>query len=124
MSYGKRNYFHLNGKYYKQKIDFSNEISIDKEELYFFKNIEKKIEENQIETLYQMLKPYSIEHFSILYKEWKDVKKEITPIPWTTKTETCPYRYRGMLLSLHKELSLREPLSINIFHDLKKKYFF
>ena len=67
-----------------------------------------------------MLKPYSdIEHFSILYKEWKDVRKKSHLFLGLQKPKLVLYRYRECYC-LSKELSLREPLSVNIFHDLKK----
>lgn len=114
--------FHLNGKYYKQTIDLSNEVQINKEELEFYQKVEEELEQNYIENLYIMLKPYSIKSFENLYKEWKKVKKEVKLIPWKKKKETCPYRIRGMLLSLQNELNMEKPLEKKIFNDLKKNF--
>lgn len=115
--------FHWNGKYYKQTIDLSNEVQMNKEELDFYKKVEEKLEENNIEDIYTMVKPYAIQSFETLYKEWKDVKKEVKLIPWKKKKEKCPYRYRGMLLSLQKELSIEQPMEEKKFNDVKKIFF-
>lgn len=114
--------FHLNGKYYKQTIDLSNEVQINEEELKFYQKVEKELEENHIEHLSIMLKPYSIQSFETLYKEWKEVKKEVKLIPFKKKKETCPYRYRGMLLSLQKELSNEQRLEEKKFLVIKKYF--
>ena len=112
--------FHLNGKYYKQTIDLSNEVQINDKELHFYKKIEEELEENHIEEVFSMLKPYSIQSIHSLYKKWKEVKKEVKLIPFKNKKEKCPYRYRGMLLSLQKELSNEQSLDKKKFILIKK----
>ena len=114
--------FHLNGKYYKQTIDLSNEVQMNEKELEFYQKVEKELEQNQIENLYTMLKPYSIQSFECLYKKWKEVKKEVKLIPFKNKKEKCPYRYRGMLLFLQKELSSEQPIEEKKFLGIKKYF--
>ena len=82
--------------------------------------MEEEIEKNHIENIFIMLKPYSIDSILSSYKKWKEVKKEIFLIPWEEKIEKCPYRLRGMLLSLHKELTSKNRLEKDLFFSLKK----
>ena len=110
----------INGKYYKQTIDLSNEIQIDHKEENFLKELEIELSYNNIEKVFKMIKPYQLETISTLCKDWIELEKEIK-IPeklWNLKKVNDPISWRGMLLSIQKDF-LFQPLEKKIFQKLK-----
>jgi exodeoxyribonuclease VII large subunit len=110
----------INGKYYKQTIDLSNEIQIDHKEENFLKELEIELNYNNIEKVYKMIESYQLESISTLCKDWIELEKEIK-IPektWNLKKVNDPISWRGMLLSIQKDF-LFQPLEKKIFQKLK-----
>lgn len=113
--------FYINGKYYKQTIDLSNEVEINKEEEEFLKDLEKELNFNNIKNVNEMIKPYHLKSISSLCKEWLKFDKELKKVSkkkWNLKKIKDPLEWRKVLIYIQEDL-LFKPLDKNTFEKLK-----